>query len=143
MKTKRNLVGGASCTAIASQLEEPRPKTKKPDLAAQLAAGSKPFRGGATSPIAALDESRRSSPKDRPELDPVKPEPPPRPDATSDLIVGMSQISAYWRIPERQAYGLAQKGMLPGVFKLSPALWALCPSVAQEVLRERARGTCR
>jgi hypothetical protein len=87
-----------------------------------------------------LASGASATPKGRPKLAPVKPEPPPRPDTTSDLIVGMSQISAYWRIPERQAYGLAQKGMLPGVFKLSPAIWALCPSVAQEVLRARASG---
>jgi hypothetical protein len=135
MREKQSLAGSASSAAISTLIEEPRPVAQKPDLVTQLTAGSKSLTGPPAT------QARRKPQKKRPELSPVKPEPPPHPDSP-DLLIGMSSIAKFWKIQERLAYRLAAKGRLPGVFKLSEAIWAMDPVVAKEVLRERARGVC-
>jgi hypothetical protein len=67
-----------------------------------------------------------------------------KPDAEPELIYGITGIRTWLGMDDdRPAYTLAQKGLLPGVFKLSPGKYVLSPRVAREIIEERARGTRR
>jgi hypothetical protein len=60
-------------------------------------------------------------------------------DLTDDLLEGMKAISRFTGRPERRLYYLAEKNLLPGVFK-EGARWIGLKSVIRERYLSAAKG---
>jgi len=60
-------------------------------------------------------------------------------DLGNDLVIGMRAIAEFWGMPERKAYYMASKGLLPGVFQLGKQ-WTGSKSVSRDAVRSRAEG---
>jgi hypothetical protein len=55
-----------------------------------------------------------------------------------DIIYGIGAIASVMRMPERKAYHLASKGLLPGCFKLGRS-WAMDRKVARDSMKAFAK----
>jgi hypothetical protein len=132
--TLESLADGVSTAVISARIEKPK---KAPPKQTQLQSKEREYSAQPDRKTGVRKKGRRG----RPEFASIKHEPPSDPDAPN-LLIGMTAIAKYWKIPERLAYRLAASQRLPGCFKLSPAIWAMDPATAREVLRERARGAC-
>ena len=58
-------------------------------------------------------------------------------DLGHDLLLGMKAIAEFWGMPERKAYYLASRGLLPGVFQLGKQ-WTGCKSVSRDAVKAKA-----
>ena len=61
-------------------------------------------------------------------------------DLGNDLVIGMRAIAEFWGMPERKAYYMASKGLLPGVSSLASNGQAANPSPATLFAAERRAG---
>jgi hypothetical protein len=58
-------------------------------------------------------------------------------DLGNDLAIGMRAIAGFWGMPERKAYYLASRGLLPGVFQINRQ-WIGCKSVSRDAIKAKA-----